>query len=204
MNDTTKRNEILNVAKELFLTEGYENTSIRKIVKLSKTSIGNFYFYFKSKEDLLNLLFFKGLDSFWNSIEKKLASLKDSNLQTAFVIFQTFYTVFTQKDEMMLLLSLSSSQDLKNSLFKDYLFNLKHTIIVDKSLLEGKDLDLLSSTIMGSLFSVIDLKMSGKTDKTPLELASYLTETTLKVLNDSPKEIAETIEKLKEMENMEV
>ena len=56
---------------------------------------------------------------------------------------------------------------------------------------------------MGSLFSIIDLKMNGKTDKTPLELACYLTQTTLKILNNSSLEIIETIDKLKKMENME-
>ncbi|URZ17428.1 TetR/AcrR family transcriptional regulator [Clostridium felsineum] len=46
------RNKIVDEALKEFLKSGYKDTSIRTIVKNAETSIGNFYKYFKSKEDL--------------------------------------------------------------------------------------------------------------------------------------------------------
>ena len=43
---------ILNAAREIFLSEGYENTSIRKIATKIEYSPGIIYHHFKDKNDL--------------------------------------------------------------------------------------------------------------------------------------------------------
>jgi len=44
---------ILNAAREIFLTEGYENTSIRKIASKIEYSPGTIYLHYKDKNELL-------------------------------------------------------------------------------------------------------------------------------------------------------
>ena len=51
-----RKNEILDAAQELFLTQGYEKTSVDNIIKKVGVAKGTFYYYFKSKEDLLDKL----------------------------------------------------------------------------------------------------------------------------------------------------
>jgi len=51
-----RKNEILDVAQELFLTQGYEKTSVENIIKKVDVAKGTFYYYFESKEDLLDEL----------------------------------------------------------------------------------------------------------------------------------------------------
>ncbi len=51
-----RKNELLNVAQELFFTKGYRRTSVDAIIKKVGVSKGTFYYYFKSKEDLMNKL----------------------------------------------------------------------------------------------------------------------------------------------------
>ena len=53
---TDKRQHILDVAKELFATKGYSATGIREIAEKAGLSLGNFYNYFKNKEDLFTCL----------------------------------------------------------------------------------------------------------------------------------------------------
>jgi ferritin-like protein len=53
---TDKRQHILDVAKELFATKGYSATGIREIAEKAGLSLGNFYNYFKNKEDLFACL----------------------------------------------------------------------------------------------------------------------------------------------------
>ena len=49
-----RRNEILDVAEELFVTRGYDNTSTNDILERIGIARGTLYYHFKSKEDILN------------------------------------------------------------------------------------------------------------------------------------------------------
>jgi len=51
-----RRTEFLNTAQELFFTRGYEQTAVETIINKMGLSKGTFYYYFKSKEDLLDAL----------------------------------------------------------------------------------------------------------------------------------------------------
>lgn len=48
-----RRAEILDAAEELFISRGYENTAISDIVKKLGVAQGTFYYYFKSKDEIL-------------------------------------------------------------------------------------------------------------------------------------------------------
>ena len=48
------RQRIIDKADELFYQHGYENTSFSDIAKAVNISRGNFYYHFKSKDDILN------------------------------------------------------------------------------------------------------------------------------------------------------
>lgn len=47
-----KRQQILDTAAKVFAERGYHNTSVKDIVGEAGISVGSFYFYFKSKEEL--------------------------------------------------------------------------------------------------------------------------------------------------------
>lgn len=49
-----RRNEILDTAEELFMVHGYEQSSVQGIIDKIGIAKGTFYYYFKSKEELLN------------------------------------------------------------------------------------------------------------------------------------------------------
>ena len=51
-----RKNEILDAAQELFFTKGYKQTSIESIIKKIGVAKGTIYYYFKSKEDLMDKL----------------------------------------------------------------------------------------------------------------------------------------------------
>jgi len=56
--------EIMGASKELFATKGYEKTSINDIVKKVGVAKGTFYYYFKSKEELLDRM----IEMMWDHI----------------------------------------------------------------------------------------------------------------------------------------
>jgi TetR/AcrR family transcriptional regulator, transcriptional repressor for nem operon len=59
---TARRNEILDVARRLVYTKGYEQMSIQDILDAMKISKGAFYHYFESKQVLLDGLIDRMLD----------------------------------------------------------------------------------------------------------------------------------------------
>ncbi|MBA3061887.1 MAG: TetR/AcrR family transcriptional regulator [Atribacteria sp.] len=71
-----RKNEILDAAQELFLTQGYEKTSVDNIIKKVGVAKGTFYYYFKSKEDLLDKLVKRMTDKIQIEI-KKIVEKKD-------------------------------------------------------------------------------------------------------------------------------
>lgn len=48
----SKKEEIIEAAKEEFLKNGYDNTNMRSIAFKAKMTVGNLYRYFKNKEEL--------------------------------------------------------------------------------------------------------------------------------------------------------
>jgi AcrR family transcriptional regulator len=54
MNDTSTRDQIVEAADQLFYRQGYEHTSFANIAGAVKISRGNFYFHFKSKDEILD------------------------------------------------------------------------------------------------------------------------------------------------------
>lgn len=51
-----RRAEILSAAGELFKKQGYVNTTVDAIIQQAGVAKGTFYYYFKSKEDILDAL----------------------------------------------------------------------------------------------------------------------------------------------------
>ncbi len=68
-----KRDEILNVALELFLKNGYEDTSIRMILEQVGGEVGMFYHYFNSKQEVFN----KAFQHFMKRQGEKFSSLME-------------------------------------------------------------------------------------------------------------------------------
>ena len=47
------RRELIDAAHRLFLDKGFEATSVGEIVEAADVAKGTFYFYFKTKDDIL-------------------------------------------------------------------------------------------------------------------------------------------------------
>ena len=73
-----RKKEFLDTAQELFFSRGYEQTSVETIIKKIGLSKGSFYYYFKSKEDLLDQLTIRVSERILREIQK-VAQRKDLN-----------------------------------------------------------------------------------------------------------------------------
>ena len=55
-NGEERKHEILDIAKELFIEKGYENTSIVNILEKVGIAKGTLYYYFTSKQEILDAI----------------------------------------------------------------------------------------------------------------------------------------------------
>ena len=51
-----RKNEILDAAERLFAAKGYEESTVNNILETVKIAKGTFYYYFKSKEEVLDAI----------------------------------------------------------------------------------------------------------------------------------------------------
>lgn len=70
MSDKGTRERIVEAADELFYQQGYDQTSFADIANAVQISRGNFYYHFKTKDDILQAV-----------IDKRLTSLRSMLLQ---------------------------------------------------------------------------------------------------------------------------
>ncbi len=71
-----RKKEILNAASELFLQNGFKNTSVDMIVKKVNVAKGLFYYYFESKESVLKNLEDSFMEQFEEGLYKKMEEEK--------------------------------------------------------------------------------------------------------------------------------
>ncbi|WP_366924032.1 TetR/AcrR family transcriptional regulator [Metallumcola ferriviriculae] len=72
----TRRKEILEVAGELIKNQGYVNATVEAIIQKAGVAKGTFYYYFKSKEDVLDALVHSMVDEVCTEYKKIAAEPK--------------------------------------------------------------------------------------------------------------------------------
>ena len=68
-----KRNEILDVAEQLFTTQGYEVTTVNALLRAVGIAKGTFYYYFASKEEVMEAVIMRMIDEELASAQAILA-----------------------------------------------------------------------------------------------------------------------------------
>ncbi|WP_407380790.1 TetR/AcrR family transcriptional regulator [Methanobrevibacter sp.] len=69
-----RKKELLNIAYDMFLTKGYENTSVDEIIEKAQIAKGTYYYYFKSKEQMLEEVIDMMIDSEREMAEQVIAT----------------------------------------------------------------------------------------------------------------------------------
>lgn len=117
-------NEILDAADALFHKRGYHKTMIGDIVKKVGVAHGTFYYYFKSKEEIVEAMIDRHLSKFKSKIEA-MAAAHDTPLERkleslASIMFDTIRY--------------------KNGLLLEFLYNDEYLYLKDKVFRQGKKL----------------------------------------------------------------
>lgn len=181
-----RKNEILDAAQELFFTKGYKKTSIESIIKKIGVAKGTFYYYFKSKEDLMDKLVKRMTNQILLEI-KKITERTDLNALAK--LNRAYITTRNVKLENIDLVKLYLKV-----LYKDENIILRHKIYMSNvDLLVPEFAKIISQGVKEKIFNT---PFPHKAAKLIFEVAQTLGNSTAKLFLEMD-ENPEVVEKLK-------
>jgi TetR/AcrR family fatty acid metabolism transcriptional regulator len=144
------KNRIYTAAIDLMDRKGFEKITIADISKKAGVSVGAFYHYFKSKNDILAEIFFKA-DEYFSSEVLPVLSVNTKSVPNKLVEYFDYYAKF----------NIASGVEMTQQLFNP---KIKFFIKKGRSML----------TILQDLIGEGQEKQEIRTDSTPEELARFL------------------------------
>ena len=133
INKHKKISNLLSSAFNLFIENGFDNTSIDEITKNSKVAKGTFYLYFKDKIDIRNKIIIKKSSEVF---EKAYTHIQQTNYETRedkIIGFCDYIIDYLSNDKALLNLI---HKNISTSLYKEVLENQEEDNIILKVLNE--------------------------------------------------------------------
>ncbi len=193
-NQKTK-DELYQLALKEFMKSGVEGTSMRHLAQLADMSLGRFYYYYPSKEAVIQRFYEESLIEFAQGVELAKVNTKDFSTALAFVVNHRV-TTYRPYRELLIALSRSATdprsqispfteatQPIRDEVITSFKELLQHFSVKYDSRLEPYLAELLWMYSMGvMLFWVFDKsKNQEKTDS----LVKHLTPLIVKMIHVS-------------------
>ena len=152
-NRIRNRHAILSAARECFRQQGYDNTTIRDIVRSTGLAAGTFYNYFSSKQDIFSAL----LSDFLVTLSDNLKDLRQQADSAEYFIHNTYLALFRSTAGDPLVYELAHrNEHAVNQLFGSDLLGLAIESLegdlktaVDNGLLPNVDQEYLAAAFFG-------------------------------------------------------
>ena len=130
-----RKREILIAARDLFITKGYDQTSVNDILRIVDIAKGTFYYYFKSKEEVLEAII---LDIVEDGARRAEQILEDKSIP---LVNRIMMAIMAQAPEF------EGSDEIKEELHK--VENAKLRQLYQKVMLQRMTLVLKDSVLEG-------------------------------------------------------
>lgn len=152
MEETSKKksakSRIVAAAWQLFYEKGYNGTTVDDIIELSDTSKGSFYYYFNTKDELLNTLSVI-LDEFYEELEANMDPDMNSFVKLLHINYEA-HKMMEEKISLELIASLYSTQLVAQGQRHLLDQNRRYYKLVNKIIAEGQGRRQIRSDIPAS------------------------------------------------------
>lgn len=163
LEKTDLRLEILDAASEMFVAEGYQNVSMRKIADKIGYSPTTIYLYFKDKADLLHQVCEESFAQLARNISsiQQLSASSLEKLRMGMREYINFGLKHPSHYEVIFIIPIKSPVDgnYENSQGKVAFGTLRSSVndcVIDK-LLKDNDIDLISQTLWAGIHGITSL-----------------------------------------------
>lgn len=96
------RQRVLDAARELFETKGYDETTVREIAVRAQVSVGSVFTTFSSKGDILSQVMADRLDGLYAELDKVLPHLRGSTADRLRSMFSIHFAFETRRTKLFL------------------------------------------------------------------------------------------------------
>lgn len=96
------RQRVLDAARELFETQGYEETTVREIARRAEVSVGSVFTTFTSKGDILSQVMADRLDGLYAELDRVAPNLRGSTADRLRSTFAIHYAFETRRTKLFL------------------------------------------------------------------------------------------------------
>ena len=189
----TKREEILSVAKRLFIKKGYEDTSVRDIVKEANTSMGNLYFHFPNKLNILTIVCREFIRVLRNKIYKVHAMGLSPEVGFALAFRIGYITTLEDPKLSKFWLEVRNISDIHNFSLENKKIRL-NTFFGDR--ISDAQLTYLAAAMQGIADSIYELKQSGELYGDSTVFSNMIIDFCLRLLGFSEDRIKSVIQEV--------
>jgi len=184
------RLRILAAARKLFARRGYAAATMRDIAKAANTSIGNLYFYFGHKDELMGAMLAEGREPVWAWVDQAASTVPPGPARLAISAYINLLRLLTiDRDLMRLFLTEGLPASLTQRAVEEHLGNLRAIFKENLPEYSEEHLELVLSTWSGASRRCAERFARGELGTDPLAVAEFLVRWNLKALGVEASEI---------------
>lgn len=178
-DNSTRRNQILDVAQQLVYTKGYEQMTIQDLLDTLNISKGAFYHYFDSKPALLEALIERMIDE----VKKIIQPIVDDQRLTALEKFERYFDTVSrwktaQKDFLLAILRVWYNDN--NAIVRQKVLTTGTRLIapvLSSIILQGIQEGVFTNPYPDRIGEVVFTMMMGFSDNLAQDILNWNTET---------------------------
>ena len=184
------RHRILVAARKLFARRGYAAATMRDIAKAAKTSIGNLYFYFGHKDELMGAMLAEGREPVWAWVDEATAAVPRGPERLAISAYVNLLRLLTiDRDLMRLFLTEGLPASLTQRAVEEHLRNLRGVFTENFPEYSKEHMELVLSTWSGASRRCAERYARGELGTDPFVVAEFLVRWNLRALGLEASEI---------------
>lgn len=169
------RTKLLAAARKLFAKRGYGATTMREVAKQAGTSIGNLYFYFADKDELLGTLLAETRGTVWLWAEDAAAAAPAGAARLAIIAYANMLRLLTvDSDLMRLFVTQGAPPALSERVINDHLNNLRGHFTANFPNYPPDQVEVAISAWSGAVRRCGERFVRGEIETEPLAMAEFV------------------------------
>ena len=194
------RAKILRAARKLFSRRGYEATTMREVADAASTSIGNLYFYFRNKEELLETLMAEAREPLWAWADTMTATVPPGPARLAIVLYANLIGLLgTARDLTRAVVVEGAPPDLAERILAVHRARMREALRTNLPEIPEDELDLAAAAWTGAAQSLLRRHLHGEVARDPLKLGEYALRWNLRGLGVAESEIEAAVRTAKQV-----
>ena len=190
----TSRRRILAAARRLFSRHGYQATTMRQIAQAAETSIGNLYFYFTNKDELLDALLAEARERVWGWIDQVSVTLFAGPARLALAIYANAIGLLRADRALThMLLREAERPEMADRVAALYQTRIRQAIQENVPDYPAADLDRAAITWIGAGRYAVQRMVAGDLPDDPLVLARFVARWNLRGLGIREEDIDQAV-----------